>query len=203
MIRKKDFLIVSIIAFLIALLSLLVLNNIKLFLFQFTAFNIIALIVGVILFAELALGLASLLSKKIPVFLQFAKFVAVGTLNTLLDLGVLNLIIFLSGIAVGYSYSLFKAISFIIASVNSYYWNKYWTFVAGGAASVKEFGRFLSVSIVGFIINISIASLVVNVISRPESISLERWANVGAILAVMIALFWNFIGYKLFVFGKK
>src|SRR3989344_9525855 len=200
MIRKKDFLIILVISFFIALLSLLVLENIKLSFFQLTVFNSLAFIVGIILFSELSFGVASLLGRKIPVILQFTKFVAVGALNTLLDLGILNLIIFLSGITMGYGYSLFKAISFIVANINSYYWNKHWTFASGGATNVKEFGRFFFVSAAGFIINVSVASLIVNVIGRPENISPERWANTGAVLATLVALFWNFIGYKIFVF---
>ena len=134
--------------------------------------------------------------------MQIAKFVAIGALNTFLDLGILNILIVVSGVAVGYWYTLFKSFSFIIANVNSYFWNKHWTFGVSDKTNIKEFGSFLAVSVVGFGLNIASASLVVNVISAPQNISPERWANIGALSATVISLIWNFVGYKFFVFRR-
>ena len=225
MIAKKDYFVISIIGFLFGLLLLPVLNNIKLPFFAVDLKNAFLLIIGFVIFANLALWLASLLSRFIPVFLQVAKFAAVGGLNTLLDLGILNVLILISGVAVGYWYPVFKGISFVVANINSYFWNKHWTFqetqinadnkqinadsirvnprkYPRKSASFKEFSQFLTVSIIGFGINIGIASLIVNIIGAPENISPERWANIGALSATIISLVWNFIGYKFFVFKK-
>lgn len=200
MIAKKDYFAVSIIGFLFGLLLLPVLNNVK---FSFFAVNFksgFLIIIVFIVFANLALWFASLLSRFIPIFLQVAKFAAVGGLNTLLDLGVLNVLIFMSGVAAGYWYPVFKGISFVIANINSYFWNKYWTFGASEKINIKEFSQFLIVSVIGFGINVGIASLLVNFIGSPENISPEQWANIGALSATIISLIWNFIGYKFIVF---
>lgn len=203
MITKKDYFVISIIGFLFGLLLLPVLSNIKLPFFAVNLKSAFLIIIGFIIFANLALWFASLLSRFVPVFLQVAKFAAVGGLNTLLDLGVLNVLILISGVAVGYWYPVFKGISFVIANINSYFWNKHWTFGVGGTANIKEFSQFLIVSIIGFGINVGIASLLVNIIGAPENISLERWANIGALSATIISLVWNFIGYKFFVFKRS
>jgi putative flippase GtrA len=202
MITRKDCLLVSIIGFFFGLLLLPVLNNIKLPFVEITFSNAFLIVVGFVIFANFALWLISLLSRLFPVLLQIAKFVAVGGLNTLLDLGILNTLIFLSGIAAGWWYSIFKGISFIVAVINSYFWNKYWTFGASGTASIKEFSQFFVVSLIGFGINIGLASFVVNVMGSPEGISPERWANIGAISATIASLIWNFVGYKFIVFKK-
>lgn len=202
MITKKDYLLVSIIGFLFGLLLLPILNNLKFSFLEVNFKNALLVVIGFIIFANFALWLTSLLSCLFPVLLQIAKFVAVGGLNTLLDLGILNTLIFLSGIAVGWWYSIFKGISFIAAVINSYFWNKHWTFGVGGTASVKEFSQFFVVSLVGFGINISLASFVVNVIGSPENISLERWANIGAFATTIVSLIWNFLGYKFIVFKR-
>lgn len=202
MITKKDYFAISIIGFLFGLLLLPVLSNIKIPFFALNFKNAFLLIIGFVIFANLALWLVSLLSRFIPVFLQVAKFAAVGGLNTLLDLGVLNVLILISGVATGYWYPMFKGISFVIANINSYFWNKHWTFGVSDSANIKEFSQFLTVSIIGFGINVSIASLIVNIIGAPENISPERWANIGALSATIISLVWNFIGYKFFVFKK-
>jgi len=202
MITKKDYLLVSIIGFFFGLLLLPVLNNIKLPFAEITFSNAFLIVVGFVIFANFALWLTSLLSRLFPVLLQIAKFVAVGGLNTLLDLGILNTLIFLSGIAVGWWYSIFKGISFIAAVINSYFWNKHWTFGVSDSANIKEFSQFMAVSFVGFAINVGAASLLVNFIGSPESISPERWANIGALSATIISLVWNFVGYKFIVFKR-
>ena len=202
MITKKDYLLVSIVGFFFGLLLLPVLNNIKLFSTGITFSKAFLIVFGFTIFANLALWIASIMARWLPIVLQLAKFAAIGALNTLLDLGILNVLIFATGIAFGYWYSVFKGISFVVANVNSYFWNKRWTFGSSGGANVKEFGQFLAVGIVGFGINIGIASLIVNFVGAPENFSPERWANIGALSATVISLVWNFVGYKLIVFKK-
>jgi putative flippase GtrA len=137
---------------------------------------------------------------------QAVKFVLVGGLNTLIDLGVLNLLIFTTGIASGFGYSFFKGISFIAAVINSYILNRLWTFKgSGGDNGKKQFGQFFAVSLIGFGINVGVASLVVNVIGNPfllSGVSDKLWANVGAIAATFCGMTWNFLGYKFIVFKK-
>lgn len=132
---------------------------------------------------------------------QAAKFILVGTLNTLIDLGVLNLLIFTSGISSGFGYSAFKGISFIAAVINSYFLNKFWTFKALKTERAKEeFAQFFIVSMIGFGINVGVASLVVNMIGAQFGITPKIWANIGAITATLVGMTWNFLGYKFIVF---
>jgi putative flippase GtrA len=145
----------------------------------------------------------SFFREKLRILWQFAKFLLIGTLNTFVDLGVLNALIFLSGIASGAYFSLFKTISFVVANINSYFWNKHWTFENEGSKKMpREFGIFLAVSIGGLLINVAVASLVVNTIGPQFGLSSEIWANVGGICASFIGMAWNFVGYKIVVFKK-
>ena len=145
----------------------------------------------------------SFFREKLRILWQFAKFLLIGTLNTFVDLGVLNALIFLSGIASGAYFSLFKTISFVVANINSYFLNKHWTFENEGSKKMpREFGIFLAVSIGGLLINVAVASLVVNTIGPQFGLSSEIWANVGGICASFIGMAWNFVGYKIVVFKK-
>ena len=134
--------------------------------------------------------------KRLSILYQFAKFFLVGGLNVLVDLGVLNLLIIISAISAGLWYSVFKGISFLVATVNSYFWNKNWTF----GSRQSKFGQFLVISAIGFLINVGVASLVVNLIGPQFGLALKTWANVGALLGSVAGLMWNFIGYKFVVF---
>lgn len=143
--------------------------------------------------------------KNIQVFRQASKFVLVGILNTFIDFTVLNLLIFLTDIASGVGYSIFKGVSFIVAVINSYFLNKFWTFKSASDGKKKEFIQFLAVSIGGFGINVGIASLIVNVVAKQFSysgVSETIWANIGALIATFCAMVWNFLGYKFIVFKK-
>ncbi len=135
--------------------------------------------------------------------IQFVKFGITGGLNALIYLGVLNLLINLTGIAVGIYYSLFVSIAFMVAVTNSYIWNKYWVFKASASGvGGGEFAKFFLVNLVGFGINVGTASFIVNFIGVPAGISEALWANIGAVSAVFLTLFVNFIGMKFFVFKK-
>lgn len=149
---------------------------------------------------------------KIPVLYQFAKFVETGVLNTAVDFGVLNLLIFFIGTSTGLIYSMLKAASFAVATLNSYLWNKLWVFGAvregekRGEISEKtgeEFGKFIIVSLIGLVINVAAASIVVFA-SRYSgtSVSEKLWANIGAAGGSVSAMMWNFVGYKKLVFKK-
>jgi len=156
------------------------------------------------IFTIICLWTAYYVGKKFGVIWQVAKFGLVGALNTLIDLGVLNILILISGTSIGITYSIFKGFSFVVAVINSYFWNKFWTFKKIGSGETgKEFVKFLVVSIIGFGINVGIASLIVNVIGSPftySGISEQIWANIGAVIATVFAMTWNFIGYKFIVF---
>ena len=142
------------------------------------------------------------MEKKRLIFWQAIKFILVGGLNTIIDLGVLNLLMFIFGIASGIYYSLFKSISFTIAVINSYLWNKFWVFDRRDSNAKKEFFHFWIISLVGFGINVGVASFVVNLIGSQFELSLKIWANIGALIATFCAMFWNFFGYKFIIFKR-
>lgn len=202
LISRVDYLIISFIGISFALFSVPILKNIELPFLTVNFTTVLFLVVFFAIFANFALWIASLIGKWIPVAFQFAKFGAIGAFNTFLDWGVLNLLIAITGIATGFGYSSFKGISFIIATISSYFWNKYWTFESKKSSMGAEIGKFLSVSFLGLLINISMASLIVFSFQSSDITSPERLANIGAAVATIVSLLWNFVGYKLWVFKK-
>ena len=203
--KKNDFYAVAAIGAAVGLLIQPILANLGSF--AILAHPTFMLRLGIFVFfvicAPLALWILSLLGRLIPVLYQFGKFAAVGVLNTFIDLGVLNLIIFMTGVAGGIGYAVFKAISFLCATTNSFFWNKYWTFNAKGAATGKETGSFFLFAAIGWVINVGIATFIVNGIARPVSLDPRVWANIGGICGVVGSFLWDFLSYKFFVFKKS
>jgi len=142
------------------------------------------------------------LSRRKPVIFQFGKYVTIGITNTAIDFGVLNLLMSLTSIESGHYYSLFKSLSFLTAIINSYFWNKFWTFQNTETAIGKELVQFVTISGIGFGINVLVASFIVNVIGSVGEVSPRLWANIGALAAITISVMWNFLGYKFIVFKK-
>ncbi len=153
--------------------------------------------------AVFGLFISSLVGKRFLAVYQLAKFVLVGASNTFVDLGILNLLMWVSGIYSGVFFALFKGASFLAAATNSYFWNKHWTFQSrNGVFTGQEYIKFLAIVGIGLLINVGMAAFVVNVISPQFGISEQLWANVGAFMAVFVAVAWNFIGSKFVVFKK-
>lgn len=134
---------------------------------------------------------------------QFGKFILVGGLNTAIDIGVLNLLMYLFGVYQGSQIIIFNVISVSLAIINSYFWNKYFTFGSKRKKKqAKEFSTFVAVSLGGMIINTGIVYLLTTFVAPPFNLSQELWANAAKILAIGAAWIWNFSGYKFVVFKK-
>jgi putative flippase GtrA len=143
------------------------------------------------------------LGQWLSPFNQFGRFAAVGFTNAAVDFGILNSLIFLTSIDQGFWFSVFKATSFFVALLNSYYFNKYWTFEAGrSGGGAREFTGFTGVVVLAAFVNVGVASFVVNLIDPVAGLGSEAWANVGAIAGSAAALLFSFTGFRR-VFGKR
>ena len=208
---KKDYILSIISGLLIGLLFLPVLKAVKPLLYAKFALIIVPFF---LIATPIGLIVAFYIGKKISVIWQIGKFGVIGVLNTLVDWGVLALLTFLFKeyfqissadlMFIGLSfYTLYKSISFIVANINSYYWNKYWTFASGVVTKTKvEYLQFFIVSIIGFIINVFVASFVFKSIHPVGGLNLDQWGIMGAAAGSIVGLAWNFIGYKFVVFKE-
>jgi putative flippase GtrA len=133
-------------------------------------------------------------TKFVP---QMARFAVVGVVNTALDLAVLNTLIAVSHRGrSGLLYSVFKAISFLAAVVNSYWLNSRWTFRCLPSENAPmRVGRFISVSVLGLVINVGIASWVAS-FAGPVRLLARWWPSVAALAGAACGLAFNFAGYK-------
>jgi len=155
------------------------------------------------LLAAIALWIADLIGKKYLFVFQLAKFLLIGVLATIFDLGTLGLFLGISGISAGITYDLFKGTSFVIATVLKYIPDKFWAFKKSETTNVKkEFAQFFVVTLVGFFINVFIADFIVNRLGPQFGLPAQLWGNIGGIVAVIAVFAWNFIGYKFIVFKK-
>jgi putative flippase GtrA len=141
--------------------------------------------------------------KKYPVLLQIFSFAVIGVGNTLLDFIILNILLWTTQIFSGPWLFIFNVISFSIATTNSYYWNKRWTFKNKSKDKTPVlFSQFFIVSIIGAAINSTTVYLIATYTDPILGLSDGLWANVAKIIATALSLIWNFLGYKFIVFKK-
>lgn len=123
---------------------------------------------------------------------QFLRFGVVGIVNTLIDFGILNALVFLLEVRGGMALLCCNAISFICANLNSYFANRTWTFAGNRAASFREFGACLVIAFVGLLINSAILWLLTG--GTPASL---LQLNLAKAAATGVSMGWNFLGYRL------
>ncbi len=202
--KKKDLIIVAILGEIVGVLGYAIVNaqpTLSDLLIKFLPQGLLMplFVVGVPLAAVCALLIAYVLAKKVaPVFFQMGKFAAVGFSNTAIDWGILNIILVGFGFQVGTAlYPAGKAISFAFATLNSFVWNRFWSFEKKGTSNLgKEALQFYIFTGIGLVINVIVATIIARI--SPES---KLWAGVIApALATATSMVWNFFAYKFFVF---
>jgi len=197
--KKNDIVAVLILSEIIALFLFFILKSLQIALLPAGSLFVVLPILAII-----GIYIAYLIGKKILVIFQLAKFAIVGIANTAVDFGILNLLMFLTKTYEGKTIILFNTISFLIAVMHSYFWNKFWTFKANNKTSnATQFLQFLVVSIIGVFINSGIVYALSSLINPMFNLNQNAWVNMVKIVATIISLVWNFVGYKLIVFKEK
>jgi len=213
---KKDFLFGISAGFFIGLLFLPVFRTASASLYGKLAIYVIPFFLVVV---PAGLSVAALIGRKIPIIWQIGKFGVIGVLNSFFDLGILSGITILfhslfqvdaettiriGGIVAISCYTVYKTTSFMAANVNSYFWNRWWTFGVEPEKKDRrsEFPRFFAVSIVGLILNVSASSVVFRVGTGIDGMTSGQWGLVAALVGIFAGLAWNFVGYKLIVFRR-
>jgi putative flippase GtrA len=157
-------------------------------------------------------------------FKRFTKFLVVGVTGFIVDFGVFNLLLR----ALDFPPVLAQAISFTLAAINNFIWNRYWTYPDSRSKPIlRQFGMFFVLSVIGLLIRTPIFALfsgpmvalvesmqygvfagLINFVTGTLHISIEQLGlNLALAIAVLVVLFWNFfsnrfITYSDVKFGK-
>jgi putative flippase GtrA len=149
---------------------------------------------------------------------RFLKFLAVGTTGFVVDFGVFNLLIR----ALNFPPVLAQAISFTLAAINNFLWNRYWTYPDSRSKPIlRQFGQFFLLSVIGLLIRTPIFSLLsgpaqavvesvpfgplaglLNFAVTTIHLTVDQIANNAALAgAVLVVLFWNFFSNRFITYG--
>ncbi len=117
---------------------------------------------------------------------RFLKFMVVGTIGFVVDFGTLNLLVQLFGLPLLFS----NTISFSLAVISNYTWNRYWTYPDSRSKPVRsQLTQFVVVNVAGLGINTLVLAALTGVFTRMVG---ELGYNIAKAIATVIVLFWNF-----------
>lgn len=127
---------------------------------------------------------------------QVVRFGMVGALNTLVDFTIFNLLFNVFGLPLLVS----NTLSVSAGIVNSFLWNKHWTFSAGGWSRWRrEAITFVVISVIGLLIN-NMGILVLTTLTGNTGVLA---VNAQKLAASILSMTWNFLGYRLVAFRHK
>lgn len=136
---------------------------------------------------------------------RFFRFAVVGAIGAVVDFAVLNLLLLLST-----PYVIAGTFSFILAVLNNFLWNRYWTYPDSRTKKVaRQLIQFAIINTIGLLIRIPLLAILEEILIdlagryfgnfflSPEFIG----HNAGLAIAIIIVMFWNYIANRYWTYN--
>jgi putative flippase GtrA len=134
---------------------------------------------------------------------RFSKFSLVGISNAAVDIGVLNLFLWLAPTREVTLLVIYNGVALILANLNSYAWNTLWTFRGRAKHDTRQIVLFG----LQMLVNIGISNGLFWALIRPIIIYTEvptyLAGNVAKIISVLVASTISFFIMRYVVFSRK
>ena len=138
--------------------------------------------------------------------IRFLKFSFVGITGTIVDFGVMNLMSLVFHLPLLWA----QAISFTIAVVNNFLWNRYWTYPdSRSKRAPQQLIQFVLINLVGILVRTPLISWLNNIILHALNSAAIRLPvkdfvisqNAALAVSIFIILFWNFFANRYWTYG--
>ena len=136
---------------------------------------------------------------------RFLKFATVGAIGTVVDFGVYNILNLVFGLAPVFS----QAISFALAVINNFWWNRHWTYPESrGKAVHHQMAQFGLINVVGLLIRTPtiaglenpIEDLAVRLGVGAEAANVVGH-NLALAIAIGIVMMWNYFANRYWTYN--
>jgi putative flippase GtrA len=143
---------------------------------------------------------------------RFLKFLVVGAIGAVVDFGTLNLLNYFTDMPFVYR----QAVSFTLAVINNFLWNRYWTYPDSRSKPLgRQLAQFFLINGIGILVRtpiISLAMKAINAILEPllgdvqlpfsEFLTVEVIAeNLAVVVAIFVILLWNFFANRYWTYN--
>jgi putative flippase GtrA len=140
--------------------------------------------------------------SRLHTFKQMLRFALAGGLNTLVDLLILNGLLWLFPTNSSSMLLAFNSLAYSIGAINSFLLNKYWTFGQKQRTTRAELARFTLVTMCGIAWSGAILWLASRVL-RSFLFNATVWANLSKLVAIAGTALISYLGMRLWVFVSK
>jgi putative flippase GtrA len=133
---------------------------------------------------------------------RYARFSLVGVTNALVDLGAINLLLFIHPTREPWLLVLFNLLALALTNANSYLWNTLWTFRHRARHDARQVGLFT----VQGMLNVAVGGLVLWLLAHwlvaYTDLSPLVGGNVAKVVSMMAASTMSFLFLRFFVFRR-
>ena len=138
--------------------------------------------------------------------IRFLKFLFVGITGAVVDFGIMNLMRIVVGLSLVWS----QAISFSVAVINNFLWNRYWTYPdSRSKAPYRQLIQFFLINLVGILVRTPLVTwfdkLILSFLNKSSySLPLENYIisqNLALTGAIGIILLWNFFANRYWTYS--
>ncbi len=134
---------------------------------------------------------------------RFSKFSVVGLINAVVDLAVLNLLLWAYPTEEPWQFVLYNLVALVLANVNSYVLNSLWTFRGQAHPGLKQGGLFALQALVGVVVSSALFWLLVHYTLNSTGLSPVIAGNVAKVISTVIASTLSYFVQRHVVFPRE
>ncbi|MDP9427321.1 MAG: GtrA family protein [Actinomycetota bacterium] len=134
---------------------------------------------------------------------RFSKFSVVGLINAVVDLAVLNLLLWAYPTEEPWQFVLYNFVALVLANVNSYVLNSLWTFRGQARPGLKQGGLFALQALVGVVVSSALFWLLVHYTLNSTALSPVVAGNVAKVISTVIASTLSYFVQRHVVFPRE
>ncbi|MCA3747810.1 MAG: GtrA family protein [Rubrobacter sp.] len=134
--------------------------------------------------------------------IRFSKFTAVGAMNAAVDIGALNLLLWLEPTRVPWQIALYNGVALVLANLNSYVWNSQWTFRGRSRHGLWQGLAFTGQALVNIGISSGLFWLLVRPILLHTEVPTYLAGNAAKVVSVAVASVVSYFLMRYVVFSR-
>ncbi len=141
--------------------------------------------------------------KPVRTIWQLLRFGLVGCVNTLIDVLLLNCLLWIWPVQHNTALLLLaNSFAYAFGALNSFVLNRYWTFQRSGRITLREVERFSLTTVVALVCN-DLFLWLLNGALHPSQISPALWTNISKVGAIGCTVLISYLGMRLWVFVQS
>ena len=133
---------------------------------------------------------------------RFSKFSVVGLINAVVDLAVLNLLLWAYPTEEAWQFVLYNLVALVLANVNSYVLNSLWTFRGQAHPGLKQGGLFALQALAGVVVSSALFWLLIHYALNSTGLSPVVAGNVAKVISTTVASTLSYFVQRHVVFAR-